>query len=292
MKPAPFHLDLPTTVQEAADLLAAHGDEAKVLAGGQSLVPLLALRLARFERLVDLNSVPALRGIRRENGWLTVGAMTRQAEAERSDEVATAAPLLHRALPHIGHAQIRNRGTVGGSTAHADPASELPAVALALDADLVAVSATGPRTIAAADFFRGIWTTALEPDEILTEVRYPVWGDRAGFAIEEFARRSGDFAIAGVACAVALHTDGRIERAAIAFLGMGPTPLRAPAAEVALVGSAPADLDLAEISRAAAGETDPTDDLHGDASFRRRVAAHLTQRALTSAIEEASNARP
>ena len=290
MKPAPFQLELPTTVDEAVGVLSEHGDDAKVLAGGQSLVPLLALRLARFERLVDLNRIDSLRGIRVEDGWLAVGAMTRQAEAERSVEVAAVAPLLHRALPHIGHFQIRNRGTVGGSTAHGDPASELPAVAVALDADLVAVGAGGRRTIPARNFFRGIWTTALEDGEILAEIRYPAWGDRAGFAVEEFARRSGDFAIAGVACAVAFDQDDRIARAAVALFGMGATPLRALAAESALVGSFPTEVDLEALGRAAVDDTDPTDDLHGDARFRRRVAAHLTQRALRSALKEASNA--
>ena len=215
-------------------MFGEYGDEAKVLAGGQSLVPLLALRLTRFEHLVDLNGVAALRGIEREDGSLRVGAMVRQAEAEHSDDVATSVPLLHRALPHIGHFQIRNRGTVGGSTAHADPASELPAVASALDAEMEVTGPTGVRTIAARDFFQSMWTTALEPDEILTAIRYPVWESRCGFAVEEFARRSGDFAIAGVACGVALTPHGTIARAAIALFGMGTTPLRADAAESAL----------------------------------------------------------
>ena len=206
MKPAPFRLHRPTTVAEATAVFAEYGDDAKVLAGGQSLVPLLALRLTRFEHLVDLNGVAALRGIEREDGALRVGAMVRQAEAERSDDVATSAPLLHRALPHIGHFQIRNRGTVGGSTAHADPASELPAVASALDAEMEVTGPTGTRTVAARDFFQSMWTTALEPDEILTAIRYPVWESRCGFAVEEFARRSGDFAIAGVACGARAHT--------------------------------------------------------------------------------------
>ena len=212
MKPAPFRLHRPTTVAEATAVFAEFGDEAKVLAGGQSLVPLLALRLTRFEHLVDLNGVTELRGIEREDGALRVGAMVRQAEAEHSDDVAASAPLLHRAVPYIGHFQIRNRGTVGGSTVHADPASELPAVAMALDAEMEVTGRTGVRTIAARDFFQSMWTTAVEVDEILTAIRYPVWESRCGFAVEEFARRSGDFAIAGVACGVALAPQGTIAR--------------------------------------------------------------------------------
>lgn len=290
MKPAPFELHQPTSLDEAAALLADHGDEAKILAGGQSLVPLLALRLSRFSHLVDLNRVEELGGTSRENGRLTVGAMVRQAEAERSDDVAAAVPLLHRALPHVGHIQIRNRGTVGGSTAHADPASELPAVALALDAELMATSARGTRVVSAGEFFETTWTTILAPDEILTAVRYPVWSGPSGFAVLEFSRRSGDFAIAGVACGVELASDGSIGRAAIALFGMGDTPLRAATAEEALAGQSPSGLDLRTVAQSAVGSIEPSDDIHGSASFRRRVAAHLTEQALSRAIEEASNA--
>jgi aerobic carbon-monoxide dehydrogenase medium subunit len=289
VKPAPFRLHVPSTVDEATELLAEHGDEAKVLAGGQSLVPLLALRLARFEHLVDLNRIDSLRAIAQGDGWLTVGAMTRQSEAEASVEVATAVPLLHRALPHIGHFQIRNRGTVGGSTAHADPASELPAVALALDAEMIGTSASGTRTIAAREFFDSMWTTALEPDELLTSVRYPVWPGRSGFAVDEFARRSGDFAIAGVCCGVHLGEDDHIARAAIALFGMGSTPIRAEAAERQLAGHLPEDVDLGAVASIAVTDTEPADDLHGSAAFRRRVASQLIERALARALEEASH---
>jgi carbon-monoxide dehydrogenase medium subunit len=290
LKPAPFRLHSPSTVEEATALLSEHGDEAKVLAGGQSLVPLLALRLARYEHLIDLNRIGVLRGISRQDGWLTVGAMTRQAEAEHSAHVAAAVPLLQRALPLIGHFQIRNRGTIGGSTAHADPASELPAVALALDAELVAHGPGGDRAIPARDFFVSTWTTALGSDELLTAVRYPVREGRCGFAVEEFARRSGDFAIAGVACAVEVGSDARVGRAAIALFGMAPTPVRASDAEAALVGKAPGEADLAEVGQAAVAATEPVDDIHGNASFRRRVTSHLIQRALARALEEGGRA--
>jgi carbon-monoxide dehydrogenase medium subunit len=247
------------------------------------------LRLARYEHLIDLNRIGGLRAISRQDGWLTVGAMVRQAEAERSAEVA-AVPLLQRALPLIGHFQIRNRGTIGGSTAHADPASELPAVALALDAELVARGPAGDRAIPARDFFVSIWTTTLEPNEVLTTVRYPVWEGKCGFAVEEFARRSGDFAIAGVACALELDSDARVGRAAIALFGMAPTPVRAGDAEAALLGKPVGQADLAEVARAAVAFTEPAEDIHGNASFRRRVASHLIQRALTRALEEAAHA--
>jgi carbon-monoxide dehydrogenase medium subunit len=289
VKPAPFAYHAPATVADVVTVLAEHGDEAKVLAGGQSLVPLLALRLARFAHLVDLNRVPGLSGIARVNGSLEVGAMTRQAAAEHS-ELVRQVPLLAQAIPLIGHFQIRNRGTVGGSIAHADPASELPAVALALDATMVVASPSGEKTVPAASFFVSTWTTSLAAEEVLTAVRFPVWEGRAGFAVEEFARRSGDFAVTGVACGVGLSSSGdRVERAAIALFGMGPTPLRAADAEAALVGAAATGADLAEVGQVAVRGTDPPEDLHGSSAYRRKVGAHLVTRALTRALEEASH---
>jgi carbon-monoxide dehydrogenase medium subunit len=289
VKPAPFAYHAPATVADVVSVLAEHGDEAKVLAGGQSLVPLLALRLARFAHLVDLNRVPGLSGITRVNGSLEVGAMTRQAAAEHSALVGQV-PLLAQAIPLIGHFQIRNRGTVGGSIAHADPASELPAVALALDATMVVASPSGEKTVPASSFFVSTWTTSLDADEVLTAVRFPVWEGQAGFAVEEFARRSGDFAVTGVACGVALSSSGdRVERASIALFGMGPTPLRAADAEAALAGTAANGADLAEIGQVAVRGTAPPDDLHGSSDYRRKVGAHLVTRALTRALQEASN---
>jgi carbon-monoxide dehydrogenase medium subunit len=290
VKPAPFEHHLPATVGDAVTLLSDHGDEAKVMAGGQSLVPLLALRLTRFEHLVDLNGIADLQRITVDDGSLVVGAMTRQAVAERRAEVAAAVPLLHRALPHIGHFQIRNRGTVGGSTAHADPASELPAVALALDAELVAIGPTGARIIPAREFFVSMWTTDLAPDEVLTAVCYPVWTGRCGFAIEELARRHGDFAIAGVACGMQVDDDDRITRAGIALFGMGPTPLRADAAEAALVGGPARAVDARAAAVTAVAATEPNDDIHGPADYRRRLATRLVEVAVTRAVEEATRA--
>jgi len=287
MKPAPFEYHAPESIADVTTLLAEHGDEAKVLAGGQSLVPMLALRLTRFEHIVDLNRVGELRGVSRSNGTLTVNAMTRQSTVERDPAAADAVPLLGQAIPLIGHFQIRNRGTVGGSIAHADPASELPAVALALDAELEVAGASGSRRVPATEFFTGTWTTAVEPDEILAAVHFPVWEGRTGFAVEEVARRSGDFALAGVVAAVRLDDAGKVERSAISFLGMAPTPVRGSAAEAALAGTAPSDDDLAEIGRLAVTTTDPTADVHASAEYRTHVGAHLVQRALRRALGEA-----
>nr|WP_238438208.1 FAD binding domain-containing protein [Frankia nepalensis] len=206
MKPAPFEYHRPGSLDEATALLAELGDEAKVLAGGQSLVPMLSLRLAYFDHVVDISRLTELRGVTAADGYLRVGAGTTETAVGADLDVARAVPLLTRATPLIGHFQIRNRGTLGGSVAHADPAGEYPVVALTLDAEIEAVSAAGGhRVIPAADFFTGLWSTALEPDELLVGVRFPVWGARSGFAVEEFARRSGDFAVAGAVVRLERH---------------------------------------------------------------------------------------
>jgi carbon-monoxide dehydrogenase medium subunit len=288
MKPAPFEYHAPTTAADAVALLADLGDAAKPIAGGQSLVPMLALRLAVFDHLVDLGRVDELRGIDRRDGVVRIGAMTPQAAAQRSSDVA-AVPLLERALPLVGHFQIRNRGTVGGSIAHADPASELPAVARALDADLDVLGPRGSRTIAAADFFTGTWTTALADDELLTAVTFPVWAGRCGFAVEELARRHGDFAVAGAAVAVEVGGDDRVARCGIGLFGLGSTPERAATAEAAVVGTPVGDVDAVEVGRLAmtALESVPSD-LHGSADYRRRVGAEIVARAWRAASEEAT----
>lgn len=285
MKPSRFRYHAPTTIDEAASLLREHTDEAKVLAGGQSLVPMMSLRLAAFGHLVDLNRVPELGGIERSNGHVRVGALVRQAVAEHDTTLAAAAPLVSAALPHIGHFQIRNRGTVGGSIAHADSASELPAVVLALDAVLEAASASGRREIAAADFFESTWQTTLAEDELLTAVRFPVWEGRSGFAVDEVARRHGDFAICGAACGVTIDED-RVTRCAIALFGVASTPVRAGSAEAALLAGG-SSADLAEIGREAAAALTPGDDLHATGAYRKQVAAVVVKRALTRALQEA-----
>ena len=291
MKPAPFEYHAPTTADEVVGLLAELGDGAKVLAGGQSLVPILALRLSAFEHLVDLRKVEGLRGISRTNGSVRIGATTTQSTVQRSTEVAGAVPLLARATPFIGHFQIRNRGTVGGSLAHADPAAEYPSVALALDAELEVLSSTGTRTVAAADFFEGLWTTAVGEDELLTAATFPVWEGRCGFAIEELARRHGDFAVAGACVAVALDGSGAVERCAISTFGLGPKPLRATGAEASAVGTSASDVNADEVGRAAVADLDDIpSDVHGSADYRRHVGAVMVARAWTKAIEEAARA--
>jgi carbon-monoxide dehydrogenase medium subunit len=289
MKPAAFRHHAPSTVDEAVELLARHGDDAKALAGGQSLVPLLAMRMSRFEHLIDLNGVESLQGIEQQGATLRVGAMTRQRAAERAPAVHEAAPLLAAALPLIGHFQIRNRGTVGGSIAHADPASELPAVAAALDAELEIASTSGTRRVRAADFFLGHFTTAVGDGELLVAVHLPVAAPGSGFAVREFARRHGDFAVAGVAVAVTASA-GVIEHAAISFFGMGATPMRAPTAETAMVGTRAAGIDVAAIAAMAVGDTDPGDDIHASAENRRHIARGLAADAIDSAITDAIGA--
>ena len=277
MKPAPFDYHAPDTIDGVLQLLTDL-DDAKVLAGGQSFIPLLSMRLAVFEHVVDLRRVEELRGIEQRDGAVWIGASTTQATVERDAEVARLVPLLARAVPLIGHFQIRNRGTIGGSLAHADPASELPAVALALDAEFEAVSVRGRRTIPAAEFFTGTWSTALDDDEILASIGFPIWTGRCGFAVEEVARRHGDFAIAGAAVAVGTN------RAAIALFGMGSTPLRASAAEEALVAGA---TDPREIGQLAVEGLEPPEDLHASSALRRRIGAATVARAVERALEEA-----
>jgi len=289
VKAAPFCYHRPGTVAEAVETLAAFGDGAKVLAGGQSLVPLMALRLARAEHLVDLGRIAALRYVRGAADSVAVGAMTVQAAAGRDPVIAASVPLLARAIPFIGHFQVRNRGTVGGSCAHADPSAEIPAVAVTLDAELEASGRGRPRLIPAAKFFTSTFTTSLEPDEVLTALHFPVWPGRSGFAVREFARRRGDFAVAGAVCAVTLGQGERIERVAIGLLGLGAVPLRAAAAERAATGTAAGDLDVTEIGHLAVADTDPPDDVHATPGYRRRVGVAMAARALTAALEEAAH---
>jgi carbon-monoxide dehydrogenase medium subunit len=288
LKSTPFEYHAPETIPDAVELLAELGEGAKVLAGGQSLVPMLALRLALFEHLVDIGRIGELKGIERRDGSLWVAAGTTDAAVGASAAVASSVPLLARATPLIGHFQIRNRGTLGGSIAHADPAAEYPAVALALDASMEVASARGRRLIAASDFFDGLWSTTMEPDELLIGVSFPIWGDRSGFAVEEFARRHGDFALAGAAIGVELDEDDRIERCAIGLIGLGSTPERATAAEPELAGRPVAEVEPEEVGRlATAGLGSVPSDLHGSARYRKRVGAAMVARAWTTATAEA-----
>jgi carbon-monoxide dehydrogenase medium subunit len=287
VKPAPFAYLAARSVPECLAVLAEHGDEAKVLAGGQSLVPMLALRLARPEHLVDVNRIAELAAVHRDNGSLVVGATTRHAVLEHDAEIAAAVPLLARVAPYIGHFQIRNRGTLGGSLAHADPAAELPAVARVLDAEIEVAGPGGVRRVPAADFFEGVFTTSLHPDELVTAVRFPVWGPGSGFAVEEVARRHGDFAIVGALAAVQVRV-GRLDRVAVALTGMGSVPERAADVERELTGAAVADLDLVAAGEQAVAGLEPAADVHAGAAYRRKVAAALVTRALSNAVEEAT----
>jgi carbon-monoxide dehydrogenase medium subunit len=289
MKPARFDYHAPTTIAHAVALLDELGEAAKPLAGGQSLIPMLNLRLARFEALVDLGDVEGLDGIERLDGQLAVGAMVRQSTIERSELVASTVPLLAVASPLVGHFQIRNRGTIGGSLAHADPAAEYPAVALALEAEADVMSASGRRTVPAAELFAGTWETALAPEELLVAVRFPVWSGSTGFAVEEVARRHGDFAIAGCACGVELR-EGVIARAAVALFGVASTPVRAVAVERALIGGDAEPIDATDLGRLAAEGLQPPDDLHSSSALRCRMAGIVTARALSRAIEDAHHA--
>jgi CO/xanthine dehydrogenase FAD-binding subunit len=291
VKPAPFAYYDPRTVDEAVSLLAQHGSDAKVLAGGQSLMPLLNMRLARPAVVVDVNRIEGLDYIRQENGTLAIGALTRQRAVERSDVVARAQPLLAAATRLIAHPQIRNRGTVGGSLAHADPAAEYPAVALALGAELRVAGPRGERAIQAEDFFVTYLTTALEPDELVTEVRMPSPPARTGWSMMELSRRHGDFALAGVAATLTLAPGGECAGARIVLFGVGPTPLRARAAELALSGRRPGD-ELFDEAAQAAPETieEPLSDIHGSTEYRRHLARVLTRRALAEAAVRAREA--
>jgi carbon-monoxide dehydrogenase medium subunit len=290
MKPAPFTYHAPGTLDDALELLADLGDDARVIAGGQSLVPMLNLRLARFDHLVDISRIDELRGIERVNGSVVVGATTRDSIVEFDPTIATDVPLLTAVTPHVGHFQIRNRGTIGGSLAHADPAAEYPAVALALDATFDLASARGVRTVSAAEFFTGFWSTAIQTGELLTSVSFPVWGGRCGFGVAEFARRHGDFAVAGAVAAVELGPGDVITRCALAVFGVSDRPVRASTTEAALTGRSAADVDPAEVGAMVFAVIDDiTDDPQVPADYRRRVGTAMASDAWRRALDDATS---
>ena len=287
---AGFRYHRPDTVEEAVDLLAEHGSDAKVLAGGQSLIPLLALRLSRPEHVIDIGRIGELHSMEDGVGGLTVAAGVPQTEVELSPVAGRAAPLLAAAMPHMGHRAIRNRGTLCGSLAHADPAAELPAVALAVDAELIARSTAGERTVAAADFYLGYLTSALHDAELLTAVRFPPWPPRTGWSVQEISRRHGDYALVGLAAVMTLTADGRVERAALSFFGVGATPLRVPEAERILVGERPEPALFAEAAGVVTKALDPPGDNHASAPYRAHVAGVLTRRCLTETAGRTASA--
>jgi CO/xanthine dehydrogenase FAD-binding subunit len=288
VKPPRFEYHDPRSVDEAFGLLAEHGDEAKALAGGQSLVPLLNFRLAHPEHLIDLNRIGALSGIRREDGTLRIKTMTRQATLEASPLVREHWPLIGDALHFVAHAQIRNRGTVGGSVAHADPAAELPVVFTILDAKFRVASARGERTIEPADFFVTHLTTTIEPDEMLVEIEVPPVAPRTSHAFTEFARRYGDFALGGAGALITVDEQGVCRRAALGLLAAAPTPIRAYEAESMLVGERIDEALAAKAGERAAAGVQPTGDIHGSAEYRKRLIGVMARRAILAAAERAA----
>jgi carbon-monoxide dehydrogenase medium subunit len=287
MKPAPFEYVAPHSLDDALDALAHRSGDAKVLAGGQSLVPLLNMRLANPTCLVDLNRVSGLDYLRPAQDGLAIGAMTRASTVEHATEARRLVPLLAEALPWVGHPQIRSRGTIGGSLAHADPAAELPAVAVCLGAKAVAVSRRGRRAITASQLFTGYLSTALEPDEILAEVWFPRLESGTGHAWEEFARRHGDYAIVGVGAAITVDAAGAIAEARLALTGVGAIPVRVQAAEHLLVGWRAEPEALRAAAEAVRSAIEPDADLHGTSAYRKRLAGILVERAVRRAFAHA-----
>jgi carbon-monoxide dehydrogenase medium subunit len=289
MKPAPFEYQAPASLEAALDALARHGGDAKLLAGGQSLIPVMNFRLAEPALLIDINKLTELDFIRRdEDGTLRIGAMTRQRRLERDPLVAEMAPLLHEAVPFIAHPQIRNRGTFGGSLAHADPAAELPALAVALGARFRLRRAGGDRWVEAEDFFAGLFATALEPDEMLVEAAIPPTPARTGWAFLEVARRHGDYAQVGVAARVTLDESGRCREARLVYLSVGDAPVVAREAARLLAGEELSASAIAAAAEKAAGdEMDPLGDIHATPEFKRHLARVLTRRALHKAAGRA-----
>jgi aerobic carbon-monoxide dehydrogenase medium subunit len=283
MKLPPFEYRCPTTLAEAVAILAAEGGSARPLAGGQSLFPVLAFRLAAPSVLVDLRRIPDLRRITVDEKGVHLGAMTRWRDIEDDARLRTAHPLLVAAIAHVAHYQIRNRGTVGGSVAHADPATEMPGIAVTCDAEIEVIGASGARTIAAADLFLGPLTTSLQPDEIITGVRLPAWPKARRWGFEEFSRRRGDYALAAVAVHYDQDEKGRARQAHIGVIGAADTPVRLRPAEQALNGKIVDDAAIAAAAAAASSAVDPADDIHAPAAYRRALVGTLVERALRRA---------
>jgi CO/xanthine dehydrogenase FAD-binding subunit len=283
VKPAKFEYHAPASVDEAVGLLRRYGGEARILAGGQSLIPMMNFRVAAPAALIDLNRIPALAYIRADGNTVRIGAMTRQRAIEFSPFVREKLPLLHEAISWVGHLPTRSRGTIGGSLAHADPAAELPMALQALEGEVVARGPAGERTIKAGDLFSSSLTTTLKPDEILTEIRFPASPPGAAYAVEEFARRHGDFAITAIA-ALLVRDGTRCTKARLATGGVGPVPLRLRAAEAILEQRGLADDAVEAAANAAAESVDPMSDHQGSAEYRRHLTHVLTRRAIHKAL--------
>jgi carbon-monoxide dehydrogenase medium subunit len=288
MIPSSFDYHAPKTLEEALRLLERHGDEAKLLAGGHSLLPLMKLRLASPRFVIDIGRLRGMSYVREEEGMIAVGALTTHADVMASELLAQKCPLLSETAAEIGDVQVRNRGTIGGSLAHADPAADYPASILALDADIVAATSGGTRTIAARDLFVDMLTTQIRPGEILTQVRVPVQKGRAGASYKKLYQPASGFAIVGVAARLTLAANGKIETVAIGVTGLGPKAFRAEGAEKALIGKKPGEKEIASAAKLAPRGIEPLGDLHASADYRREMAIVYTRRALEAAVARAS----
>ncbi len=285
MKPAPFDYYAPATIEEACGLLAEAGGGATILAGGQTLMPLLALRMSQPFLLVDINRIAALKGVSHANGSTRIGPVTRQNEAIANATLGSAQPLLVTAVKHVGHHQTRNRGTIGGSIALGEPAAELPATSVALGASVEVRSAKrGKRRIAAEELYIGPYATALEFDELVTDVHVPEWPTGTRWMFKELAQRPGDFALVGLTGAITVQ-DGKVSKAGLAWFGMGPTPIKARQAEAALLGQSIDQVDHAAIAELAIADTSPFDDHHATSEYRRTVGRRMFARALRETLE-------
>ena len=287
MKPPIFDYVTAESQEHALDVLRQHGDDAKVLAGGQSLVPLMSFRLAKPALLLDINGLDGLDSVKAADGHLTIGALTRQCELLTRPLIADRCPLMRAATEFIGHPAIRNRGTVGGSVAHADPAAELPILLQVLDADIEVCSADSRRTIPAGDFFMGLLTTGMNPDELLTGISIPLPERGPGWGFHEVARRHGDFALVAAAALVTLDDRGAVAKAAVALGGIADRPLRVAAVEEALKGSAPTPEAIEAASRLVGGLVTPMGDIHAGEAYRAHLGQVLTKRAIRDAVERA-----
>lgn len=290
MKFCDFEYAAPATLKEAVSLLAAGQGEAKIIAGGQSLLPTMAYRLAQPSMLVDLRKIPGLSGIRIDNDGVEIGALTRWRDIENDARLSTAQPLLREAIRHVAHYQIRNMGTVGGSLAHADPAAEMPGIAMTCDARIRVQGDRGERIIPAADFFLGPLSTALSDDEIIVDIQLPAWAPERYWAFKEFSKRQGDFAIAGVALHFLMDAGGRAADVHVGAIGTGDRPLRLAAVEQYLTGKVLDESAIKEAGRLASEAVQPGDDIHASAAYRRSLAGTLTRRCLNEALHRASPA--
>ena len=285
MKPAPFDYVCPETLEEALAILSEFGEDAKVLAGGQSLVPTMNMRLARPATIVDINRLPGLAEMYNHNGSVHIGALVRQADVEREPRIPQAIPLLALALPHVGHRQTRNRGTICGSLAHADPSAEVPLVAVAINAEIETQSARGSRRIEAGAFFDSFFTTTLAADELVTGASFPARSEGCGYAFEEFALRHGDFAIVATACAVRVAADGKLKALSIVLGGVGERPHRCDTDSWLDRALTPRDVE--DVAQTASAHVDPPSDQRGTAKYRRWLAQGQIRRTLSLALEDA-----